>query len=735
MSSRAVRRVAITASLALSTLVVPGFGGSSVGAQGATDLVAESDTLAGSASAYRPVNPIRILDTRTDDGIKRLWSKTALSIDPVTTTGVAEAAGVDPADITAVIVNTTLVRTGSRGFGTVWPTGSERQLTSTNNAEFEGHTIPNLVISPLGLDRKISVYTSTNSDIILDVLGVFVASPATEAGRFEALGPIRAFDSRDDGTSDFDAGTTQTIDLTTADVGVPADATGVVLNVTAIRSKARGFFRVWSAGEPEPGHSSVNVLSENYNAGNQVISGIDEGMIKVFSSAGGGMTIDVTGYFTGESAESSTEGLYVPFTPGRLLDSRTTSGPTALNDGNEIDANEAFDLQVGGRLDIPDEGAKAVAFNLTVVRASDRGFLKAYPTGATEPETSSLNYTAADQVVPNHAITSINPSTGQVTLKPSRQTHLVVDASGYFLAAGAIPPEGGAAVTKVVDPGVFEPTALPGSAPVSGPYDFLFDRGSFVRTGVREIPTIKAAWNNCQVIRYALNIDLAQNDAQIAVLIESIEEMELYTGIDFQFDGVTSAGMNIEDEILLPEGFDPALPYKYLPPTTSGGEVDLVIGFSNVADTPELAGGVIGVGGSLRTGEDENGRAESLRGFALIDLEDLIVGDADSEITLIQIKATTTHELGHMMGLGHVDSVLDLSRGRGGPGLAPGFADAVVENQLMYPSLNPFNTPDFKEGDQRGLYELYANRACDPQKNALDEPGIDWADVEVIREH
>jgi hypothetical protein len=736
-SSRAIRRWTVVASLAVSVLVVPGLTGSSVEARGAANLVAKADTLVGSASAYRPINPIRILDTRSDPGIKRLWIGSAFSIDPITTTGVAEAAGVNAADITAVIVNTTLVKTGSRGFGTVWPTGSKRQVTSTNNAGFEGHTIPNLVIAPLGLDQKISVYSSMTSDIILDVLGVFVASPATEAGRFEALGPVRAFDSRDPGTSDFDAGSTQTIDLTP--FGVPADATGVVLNVTAIRSKARGFFRVWSAGDSEPAHSSVNVLSENYTAGNQVISGVDAGGIKVFSASGGGLTIDVTGYFTGNSAESTTEGLYVPFSPGRLFDSRATSGPTALNGGKEIGADEAIELQVSGRLGIPNAGAKAVAFNLTGIRATGRGFLKAYPTGAAEPETSSLNYAAADQVVPNHAITSISPSTGQVTLKPSRMTHLAVDASGYFLAEGAVPPAPSSVATATVDPGTFVPAALPASAPVSGPYDFLYDRRSFTQSGVRPVPTIKAAWNSCRALRYALNVDLAQNDAQIAMLIDAIEEMELYTGIDFQFDGVTSAGMNIDDQILLPESFSPELPHKYLPPARNGGDVDLVVGFSNDSDTPEMGGGVIGVGGSIFAGVKTDGSAEPTRGFAVIDLADLIVGEPDSPISLRQIKTTTTHELGHLMGLGHVDTTLNFSQGRGGPGLAPGFSDAIIEDQLMFPSLNPLNTPVFKAGDQRGLHELYANRPC-AAKDSLGGSGpldtdIDWSDAEIVSEY
>ena len=725
--------------LAVGVLVVPQAVSTPVTARADGDLEVGTGQLAGAASAYRAINPIRILDTRSDPGIKRLWFESAFSIDPVTNTGVATAAGVDPADITAVIVNTTIVQAGGRGFGTLWPTGSKRLLTSTNNAEFEGHTIPNLVIAPLGLDNKISFYGSTTADVVLDVLGVFVASGATSAGRFEALGPTRAFDTRKPGDDEFAAGETQVIDL--EDAGVPADATGVVLNVTAIRSKARGNFRVWSDGEPRPTHSNVNVLGVNYNAGNQVVSGVKDGKIRVYSTGGGGMTIDVTGYFTGTSAPSSTEGLFVPLTPGRLLDTRQSGGPTGLNGGKKVDAREEFVLQVDGRLDIPDGAAKAAALNLTGVRAAARGFVRAYPEGAPEPETSSLNYTTGNQVVPNHAITSLNPSNGQITLESLQETHLVVDATGYFLAGAATAPTEGDLVGKTVTPGSYVPPALPGAAPTNGPYDFLFDRGAFASAGVRPNPTIRAAWDNCQPLDYALNVDLAENDAQVQVLIDSIEEMELYSGIDFRYAGVTSAGMNIDDPILLPEDFRPQPPYQYLPPKPGGGTVDLVVGFSNSDDTPELAGGVIGVGGSLRRGADPvTGFAETLRGFAVIDLTDLYIGAADSPATLRNIKATTTHEIGHMMGLGHVDSNANL----GGS-----FPFEQLFDQLMFPALkrdgpvlDPAQNQDpdfdmFDEGDQRGLYELYGNRPCAGSgtlggaSDGFEQ--IDWSEVEIYK--
>ena len=717
--------MALALGVGVAALVAP-HATATVTAQSQGDLDVAAGSLTGSASAYRSINPIRILDTRTDPAMSRLWAETSLSIDPVTNTGVASAAGVDPADITAVIVNTTIVNTGGRGFGTVWPTGSTRLQTSTNNAEFAGHTIPNLVIAPLGLDHKVSVYSSTPSDVVLDVLGVFVASGSTAAGRFESLGPVRAFDTRDAATPEFDAGTTRTVDLKA--VGVPADATGAIMNVTAIRSRARGFYKVWAAGQPQPAHSNVNVLEPGYQAGNQVISGLTNGQVDVYSSNGGGLTIDVTGYFTGSSSAADTEGLYVPFTPVRLLDTREAGGDIGQTGGAKVDANEEFQLQVGGRSDIPAGGAKAVALNLTAIRADARGFVTAYPSGTAAPATSSLNFTTGGQTVPNHAITSLDATTGRITLQPSQSTHLAVDATGYFLAAGATPPTGGATVTKTVNPGAFVPAPLATSAPTAGPYDFLFDRGNYLATGIRPNPTIRSAWDNCQPINYVLNVDLAANDQQIQILIDSIEEVEEYTGIDFRYGGVTSAGMNLDDQVLIPE--NAGLPHRYLPPLAGGGQADVVIGFSDATDTPELESGVIGIGGSLRRGADADGRARSLRGFAVIDLADLDRDGPAGAGTLKNVEATVTHELGHMMGLGHVDTTPN------GRGLVPGASDAEIRDQLMYPSLNPSGEPNFDDGDQRGLFELYGNRACGAS-GALggdESPDvIDWSEVEVSK--
>ncbi|MFK8024658.1 MAG: hypothetical protein AB8G26_11920, partial [Ilumatobacter sp.] len=524
-----VGRFALIAALA-STITVTSIGESGPTAAeepaataAATSPAVVGDALTNPASRLIPINPVRVVDTRTDPLIRRLWQRSAFSIDPITDTGVAQRAGVSADDITAVVVNMTYVNAGSVGFGTTWPTGGKRPFTSTNNLDFVGHTTPNLVIAPLGLDRKISTYSSAISDVIIDVLGVFVESVASAEGRFEPLPPTRVTDTREPGVPDLAAGRPVTVDL--RPFGVPSDATAVVLNLTSVKARGPGFYRVWPADDPEPGHSNVNVQQADTDTSNQVVVGVDSGRVKVSSSMAGGMIIDVTGFFTGPSAEVDTAGLFVPFTPGRLLDTRNSSGPT---DGQRLRASTPVDLRVDGRLDVPDGAATAVALNLTATAPSQRGFLKAWGTGTAEPPTSALNTSRSGQTVPNHAITSIDPDDGRVRFESSMQTHLVVDATGYFLASGAPAPSGTAAVTKTVDPGSFDPAPL-GAEPTAGPYDLLLDRATALSTGTRPNPTIKVAWRVCgpnPTLRYALNIDIADNDAQIAALISAIEDVE-----------------------------------------------------------------------------------------------------------------------------------------------------------------------------------------------------------------
>lgn len=676
------------------------------------------------ASKFIPITPIRALDTRSDEGYGKVYGDSAISLDPVTDTGVAEAAAVQPDDIVAVAANVTVVHAGGFGYATVWPTGSVRPTTATNNTEVVGQNIGNLVLAPLGLERKISFYPSVDAHVVVDVFGVFARSGATDDGRFEPLGPVRHTDTRDDRR--MDAGETRTFDLTT--VGVPADAAGVVMNLTAFDSNGRGFYTVWPSGEPRPTTANVNLNSAAFAAGNQVIASVTDGKVDVYTDIGSHITLDVTGFFTGDGSGTQTGGLFVPTTPARFLDSREADGPTALTGQRPLAEDTRLILPIAGRNGVPTEGVRAVALNLTANQTSARGFVKAFPAGTDEPATSSLNFSTAGQTIPNHAITVVDPASGSVELLASVQTHLIADATGYFLDDDAVIPAS-TLPTKTVDPGSFAPSPL-GSAPSAMPYDFLFDRGRYVNNGFRPNPTINTRFSACAPVRYAINVDLA-DDAAIADMIASIEQLEQATGIDFQYAGATSAGHNVERELLLPEGFTPELPYQFLPP-----DADVLIAYTNESYGDATAGSVVGVGGGLRVPSTER----MFRGFALIDIGDVTTSAAR--------RAAITHEMGHMMGLGHITDYNPRTGASSNAfqGLDPKagtWSSATVRDQLMYPLLNG-SIDTYQAGDLLGLWQLYGTQACPSGRQAGDAaasrqgPGsdsVDWSGVEIVLQH
>ncbi len=144
--------------------------------------------------------------------------------------------------------------------------------------------------------------------------------------------------------------------------------------------------------------------------------------------AGGGQLHKVIGPASNGVPPAITNLKFSPLQPTRLLDTRAGTGVAA----GKLPAGGAITLKVTGG-NVPDE-AKAVVLNVTATLADGAGFVTAWPTGQSQPPTSSLNISAAGETAANAVVVPVGQD-GQVNFFTFGGTHLVADVTGYFTDA------------------------------------------------------------------------------------------------------------------------------------------------------------------------------------------------------------------------------------------------------------------------------------------------------------
>ncbi len=364
----------------------------------------------GPASTYQPVGPIRVADTRQlDCGCTHIDGSTIhVQIAGRVVDGISV-----PASIVAAAITITASNPSAAAFVTASPSSSARPETSTVNVR-SGVDIANSTIVAVGPDGAIDLFAQAPMDLIVDLSGVFVEATSATAGRFQPLAPARLLDTRSpDG--ELPMGTVVTVPLP---VGVASDAVALAVNITSVDAAHTGYLSAFPAGTDPPSTSIINPDGSGSPMAATVIVPVTPAGLSVLTQAGGHVLVDVVGWFTGPSAPSSADGLFVPTTPTRMLDTRS-SRPRLWSGGTrEVAAPVA---------------AAALVTNLTVDTADGPGYVTAFPAGTGLPNTSSLNAARRDTTVANMAITV--QSTRGVAYYSSRGTDLLVDLTGWFTGA------------------------------------------------------------------------------------------------------------------------------------------------------------------------------------------------------------------------------------------------------------------------------------------------------------
>ena len=78
--------------------------------------------------------------------------------------------------------------------------------------------------------------------------------------------------------------------------------------------------------------SNLNLVPGQTTPNLAVVPVGPDGSITVFSQRGTHVVVDVFGYFTNQTADPSSDGLFVPLSPSRLLDTRRDGKPGAGGD-------------------------------------------------------------------------------------------------------------------------------------------------------------------------------------------------------------------------------------------------------------------------------------------------------------------------------------------------------------------------------------------------------------------
>ncbi|MGZ4768631.1 MAG: hypothetical protein ACXVLX_08080 [Ilumatobacteraceae bacterium] len=492
------------------------------------------------ASAYVPVSPYRILDTRTGQGFPR-----PVNAGETFTLALPNV----PPGSSAVVLNLAITGPADGGFVTVYPTGVTRPMASSINVDAARQTIANLVTVPIGAGGTVSVYSLMQTDLVADVQGYYVPANAAQAGRFTPVNPTRLLDTREPTSSHFGAlGPNEALTVNVAGLaGLPADAAAAALKVTITDSTASGYWTVYPAGSTRPTASNLNVEGAGSTIANQVIARLSGGQTTIYAQSGGDLVIDLVGWFTGATAPSSDAGLFVPVTPARLLDSR--EAPLGAMPG----PNRTAEVPVANRFGVPASGVGAVVVNTTVTNTAGPGYFSVWPAQTYRPLASSLNATHAGQTIANHVIVPV--STAGFSIYTQSGAHLVADITGWYT---------GTEVPVVLPPSV--PLTGVAGPPPAQPYAFS-----------RLTSAGPLRWNPCQPIRYSVNLGGYDPSAR-TVINEAIERLQAATGLP-----------------LIPAGDTTFTPTSATPTQSGTGSSDIVIALSDSAHTDLVPGSIVGM--------------------------------------------------------------------------------------------------------------------------------------------
>jgi hypothetical protein len=265
----------------------------------------------------------------------------------------------------------------------------------------------------------------------VDVYGYFMPAGSSSAGRYQALTPARVLDTRSGNGAPVGRVQGQLNVTVAGRGGVPAGASAIAMVLTGTDASGSSFVTTWGTGSPFPATSTLNLAGPGDTRANLVVVPVGTGgRVSFFANVGTHLVADVVGWFTAGSAPSSSQGLFVPASPRRLLDTREAGRPVGRTEGFYRECKLAASWGAPGN-------AAAIVANVTAVQPSSPTFVSLFPDPSAWPQTSNVNTTAETSIAAAHAIVGLGAGddlnfSDAITMLSNTPTDVILDVTGWF---------------------------------------------------------------------------------------------------------------------------------------------------------------------------------------------------------------------------------------------------------------------------------------------------------------
>ena len=265
-----------------------------------TDVILDIDgyfaPVSGSTLAFYPLTPCRVADTRVatfPPGLGPPQLSAATPRDFPVLLSPCIPTGINPA---AYSFNFTVVPGGHPvGYLSAWPTGQSQPVVSTLNDQ-TGTIVANAAIVPAGTGGDISVYSTNDTQLLIDINGYF--APAGPGGlSLYAVAPCRVIDTRHVGSGQPFSGTLNPpVDVVGSFCGPPATALAYVFNATVVPTGALGYLTLWPDGTTQPVVSTLNAF-DGALTNNMAIVPTNNGKVDAYANGLTQLILDISSYF------------------------------------------------------------------------------------------------------------------------------------------------------------------------------------------------------------------------------------------------------------------------------------------------------------------------------------------------------------------------------------------------------------------------------------------------------